>query len=67
MSHSSFDPQPIITGFLNDLIDYCVRPGLIIVHVLSIINNFIDKFKTESSFTQGLLLYCQLSRKAQIQ
>ena len=30
LSHSSFDPQPIITGIVNELIDYCVTPGLII-------------------------------------
>ena len=27
-SHSSFDPQSVITGIVNELIDYCFRPGL---------------------------------------
>ena len=46
-SHTSFDPQPVITGIVNELIDYCVRPGLIVAS--SIINDIIDKFETESS------------------
>ena len=29
-SHMSFDSQPDITDFVKELIDYCVRPGLII-------------------------------------
>ena len=42
MGYSSFDPQPVITSIVNELIDYCVRPGLIIAS--SIINDIIDKF-----------------------
>ena len=48
LSHSSFDPQPII---VNELIDYCVRSGLIIAS--SIINDIIDGFETESSLLSG--------------
>ena len=61
LSHSSFDPQPVITGFVNELIDFCVRPGLIIAS--SIINDIIDEFEKESS----MHLNCQLSRKTHIQ
>ena len=61
LSHLSFDPQPVITGFVNELIDYCVRPGLIIAS--SIINDIIDEFENESSTHSD----CQLSRKIQIQ
>ena len=46
-SQSSFDPQQVITGIVNELIDYCVRPGLIIAS--SIINDIIGEFETESS------------------
>ena len=56
LSHSSFDPQPVITGIVNELIDYCVRPGLIIAP--SIINDIIGEFETESSLYSD----CQLSR-----
>ena len=45
-SHTSFDPQPVITDIVNELIDYCVRPGL---KIASSIINDIDKFETESS------------------
>ena len=47
LSHSSFDTQPVITGFVNELIDYCVSPGLIITS--SIINDIIDEFENKSS------------------
>ena len=53
--------QPVITGIVNELTDYCVRPGLIIAS--SIINDIIDELKTKSN----LHSYCQLSRKVQIQ
>ena len=45
-SHMSFDSQPVITSIVNELIDYCVRPGLIITS--SIINDIIGEFETES-------------------
>ena len=61
LSHLSFDPQPVITSIVNELIDFCVRPELLIAS--SIINDIIDKFETESS----LHWECQLSRKTQIQ
>ena len=51
LSHSFFDPRPIITHIVNELIDYCFRPGLIIAS--SIINDIIDKFETESSLHSG--------------
>ena len=46
-SHSSFDPQPVITGIVSELVDYCVKPGLIIAS--SIINDIIGEFETECS------------------
>ena len=61
LSHSSFDPQPAITGFVNELIGYCVRPGLITTS--SIINDIIDQFKNKSRMHSD----SQLSRKTQIQ
>ena len=61
LSHFSFDCQPVITSFVNELIDYCVRPGLIIASL--IINYILDKFENESSMHSD----CQLSRKTQIQ
>ena len=38
---------------MNELIDYCVRPGLIIAS--SIINDIVDKFETESSLHLALM------------
>ena len=55
-SNSSFNPQPVITGIVNELIDYCVRLGLI--NASSIISDIIGEFETESS----LYSCCQLSR-----
>ena len=46
LRHSPFDPQPVIIGFVNELIDYCVKPGLIIAS--SIINDIIGEFENES-------------------
>ena len=56
-SHLSFDPQPVITVIVNELIDYCVRSGSIIASL--IINDIIGEFETESSLHSD----CQLSRK----
>ena len=46
-SNLSFDPQPVIYPIVNELIDYCVRPGLNIAS--SIINDIIGEFETERS------------------
>ena len=59
LSHLYFDPQPVITGIVNKLLDFCVRPGLIIAS--SIIYRIIEE--NESSMHSD----CQLSRKKQIQ
>ena len=50
-----FDSQPVITGIVNKLLDFCVRPGLIIAS--SIINHIIDEKESI------MHLDCQLSRK----
>ena len=55
LSHSYFDPQPIITGIVNKLIDFCVRPGLMIasqIIINGIINDNIDKLKPKVACTQ---------------
>ena len=54
-SHLYFDPQPVIKGIVNKLLDYCVRPGLIITS--SIIYHIRDG--NESSMPSD----CQLSRQ----
>ena len=49
-SRSSFDPLPVITDIVNELNDYCVRPGLIIAS--SIINDIIASLKPKVACTR---------------